>query len=188
MADFGANDPCRRSSKVTMRRQAIWKGAVAGAVGGLVGAWTMNQAHAAISKLKKQSNGPSQSGGDSAESGESEDATMKVAGKTFKVVAGRQLSHEQKKKAGPVVHYAMGAAMGAAFGAVSETQRRLTPVAGPIFGSAVFVAADEIGVPLAGLSGPPTSYPISSHLEALAAHLVYGVTADLVRRGVRAAL
>ena len=171
-----------------MKRQVIWKGVVAGAVGGLVGSWTMNQAHAAIAKLKKQSNGQQQSEGNSGESGESEDATMKAAGKTLQVVAGRQLTHEQKKKAGPVVHYAFGAAMGAAYGAISETQRRLTPVAGPIFGSALFVAADEIGVPLAGLSGPPRNYPISSHLEALAAHLVYGVTADLVRRGVRAAL
>jgi uncharacterized membrane protein YagU involved in acid resistance len=78
--------------------------------------------------------------------------------------------------------------MGAAYGAVIARTRRLTPAAGLMFGAGVFAGADEIGVPLAGLSGPPTQYPISSHLEALAAHLVYGVTADLVRRGLRAVL
>ena len=164
-----------------MKRTEMWKGVVAGAAGGLVGAWTMNQAQAAMAKLKKQQ---SQSSGSD---GESEDATMQAADKIVSMPTGRHLSHLQKKKAGPIVHYAFGAAMGAAYGAVTEPMRRLTPAAGPVFGSAVFLAADEIGVPLAGLSGPPTQYPISSHLQALAAHLVYGVTADLVRRGVRAA-
>ncbi len=165
-----------------MHRRALWKGLVAGAAGGLAGAWTMNEAHAALAKLKKQEQQESPA------NGESEDATMKAADKVVSVTSGRRLSHEQKKKAGPIVHYAFGAAMGALYGAVVERRRRLTPAAGPIFGSALFVSADEIGVPLAGLSGPPTDYPISTHLEALAAHVVYGATADLVRRGVRAVL
>ena len=155
---------------------------VAGAAGGLAGAWAMNQAHAAIAKLKKQR----QQTENPAE--ESEDATMKAADKVLSIAAGRHLTHEQKKMAGPVVHYAFGAVMGALYGAVTEHRRHLSPVAGPVFGSALFAGADEIGVPLARLSGPPTEYPISTHLEAWAAHLVYGVTADLVRRGVRAAL
>jgi hypothetical protein len=77
--------------------------------------------------------------------------------------------------------------MGAIYGAAVERRRRLTPAAGPMFGTALFLGADEIGVPLARLSAPPTAYPLSTHLKAMAAHLVYGVTADLVRRGVRAA-
>ena len=166
-----------------MSNNAVWKGMVAGAAGGLVGAWTMNQAQAAISKLQKpeRSSAPS-------DSGESEDATMKAADKIVSMPTGRHLTHEQKKKTGPIVHYAFGAVMGAAYGAVTEPLWRIGPTAGLIFGSALFVGADEIGVPLAGLSGPPTETPISSHLQALAAHLVYGVTADLVRRGVRAAI
>lgn len=164
-----------------MRCRAIWKGVLAGAAGGLVGAWTMNQAQAAISMLKSQEKA---SQGDS---GESEDATMKAADKIVSIPTGRHLTHEQKKVAGPVVHYAFGAAMGAAYGAVTEPLSQLSRAAGLIFGSALFVGADEIGVPLAGLSGPPAATPISAHLEALAAHLVYGVTADLVRRGVLAA-
>jgi hypothetical protein len=161
-------------------RRTLWKGVVAGAVGGLAGAWTMNQAQAAIAKLQKQQEARS--------SGESEDATMKAADRVLSIATGRHLSQPQKKKAGPVVHYAFGVAMGALYGAAVEGRRHLTPAAGPIFGTALFIGADEIGVPLAHLSGPPTAYPISTHLEAMAAHLVYGVTADLVWRGVRAAL
>jgi uncharacterized membrane protein YagU involved in acid resistance len=56
------------------------------------------------------------------------------------------------------------------------------------FGAALFVAADEIVVPALGLSPQPTESSISSHLYGLAAHLVYGVTTEVVRRGLRAAL
>ncbi len=56
------------------------------------------------------------------------------------------------------------------------------------FGAALWLGADEVAVPLFGLSGPPFAYPASTHASALAAHLVYGATADLVRRAVRAAL
>jgi uncharacterized membrane protein YagU involved in acid resistance len=141
----------------------------------------MNQVHAAIAKLRK----PAQS--QAGAQGESEDATVKAADKVIAIATCHHLSREQKKKAGPVVHYAFGAVMGALYGAAVQRQRHLSPVAGVMFGSALFFGADEIGVPLAGLSGPPTAYPISTHLEALTAHLVYGVTADFVRRAVRAA-
>jgi putative membrane protein len=52
----------------------------------------------------------------------------------------------------------------------------------------VWLGADEIGVPAAGLSGPPTQYPLSVHLNALAGHIAYGMTTELVRRRVRAVL
>jgi hypothetical protein len=32
------------------------------------------------------------------------------------------------------------------------------------------------------LSGNPLDYPVSSHAEALASHLVYGLTLEAVRR------
>jgi hypothetical protein len=39
-----------------------------------------------------------------------------------------------------------------------------------------------------GLSKPPIKYPVSTHVYALASHLVYGLTAELVRRNLRKAL
>jgi uncharacterized membrane protein YagU involved in acid resistance len=154
---------------------------VAGAVGGLVGSWTMNQFQAAISKLK------SKDGAQQPQS-ESEDATMKAAGKVVRLTAHRELSQEQKKKLGPVVHYAFGAGVAAVYGAVTEQVRHLNPAAGLAFGGALWATADELAVPVFGLSEGPTKYPASVHLNALAAHLVYGETAEMVRRGMRALL
>ena len=42
---------------------------------------------------------------------------------------------------------------------------------------------DEIAVPAFGLSRPSTDSPPGVHAQAWAAHIVYGVTAELVRRG-----
>jgi hypothetical protein len=42
---------------------------------------------------------------------ESEDSTMKAAGKIAEL-AGHPLSHEQRKKCGPVVHYTFGTLQG----------------------------------------------------------------------------
>ncbi len=75
--------------------------------------------------------------------------------------------------------------MGAAYGAAVE-KPPVNKFMGLPFGAAMWLGADEIGVPGLGLSRPSTEYPVSLHLNALAGHFVYGVTTELVRRGVRA--
>jgi hypothetical protein len=47
------------------------------------------------------------------------------------------------------------------------------------------VGADEIVVPLAALSGKANEVPLSSHVLGFTQHMVYGVTAEMVRRGAR---
>jgi putative membrane protein len=113
---------------------------------------------------------------------------MKAAGKIASL-AGRQLLHEQKKKAGPLVHYGFGTLQGAMYGAVTG----LAGVSGGflpsiIFGAALFAVADEIALPALGLSGKPTEYPASTHLYGLASHIVYGLSTEIARRGLRAAI
>jgi hypothetical protein len=51
---------------------------------------------------------------------ESEDATMKAAEKISETLLGIKLSTEQKKKAGPAVHYFFGAVVGGLYGVVAE--------------------------------------------------------------------
>jgi putative membrane protein len=107
-------------------------------------------------------------------------------------MAGHKLSHQQKKKAGPIVHYAFGAGMGALYGTVVEVGprklRRHDLLSGVGLGGVLFAGVDEIAVPAMGLSKKPTEAPLSSHLYALASHLVYGLTTGAVRKVIRAAL
>jgi putative membrane protein len=59
---------------------------------------------------------------------------------------------------------------------------------GTLFGATLWLVADETVVPALGLSAPPSEYPLRTHVQALASHLVYGVTTDAVRRTVRRVL
>jgi putative membrane protein len=74
------------------------------------------------------------------------------------------------------------------YGALAEVSPGVTAAAGLPFGAVFWLLADEISVPLLGLAKGPTAYPVSTHVYALASHLVYGVTAEIGRRAVRQVL
>ena len=71
------------------------------------------------------------------------------------------------------------------YGAAAEVFPEVTAGAGLPYGAVVWLGADEGVVPLLGLSKAPNEYPVSTHAYALASHLVYGLTTEIVRRGVR---
>jgi hypothetical protein len=181
----------------------LWKGLVAGLAAGLVASWTMNQFQAAWTRVAEgfekshgaQSMQPSDGPNpdeqpDSAASGEEEkeeqdDATVETAKVISKTVFGHELQESEKEPAGAAVHYAFGTATGGFYGAMAEIAPQVTAGAGIPFGAVFWVVADEAAVPLLGLAKGPTQYPISTHVYSLAAHLVYGLTAELGRRAVR---
>ncbi len=68
---------------------------------------------------------------------------------------------------------------------MSELVPGVTAGAGLPFGAFIWLTADEGIVPALGLSKLPTEYPLSTHVYSLASHLVYGMTAEIVRRAVR---
>ena len=173
---------------------SIWKGMVAGLAGGLVASWTMNQFQAAWTRIAEgtekshgaQSMQPSQgSQGQGQDANEQDDATVKTAKAISTNVFGHELQKSEKEPAGAAVHYAFGTLTGGMYGALAEITPQVTTAAGLPFGAAFWLLADEISVPALGLSKGPTEYPVSTHVYALASHLVYGATAELSRRAVR---
>jgi putative membrane protein len=182
-----------------MNKPDLWKGLAAGLAGGLAASWTMNQFQAAWSKAAEgfekphgaQSMQPSE-GEKPGESGQDkeqqDDATVKAARAISEGIFGHELKEDEKRPAGAAVHYAFGTATGGLYGAVAELAPEVTAGAGLPFGAAFWLVADETAVPLLGLSKPPTEYPVSTHVYAFASHLVYGLTAELVRRSLRKAL
>jgi hypothetical protein len=118
---------------------------------------------------------------------EDENATTKAAEKLSNL-AGIQLTPKQKNHAGSAVHYAFGSLVGAAYGLASEFLPPVRTGLGVPFGAAVWLLADEIGVPTLKLSKPATKYGLDVHAKSLASHGVYGATAELVRRSLRAAI
>jgi len=174
--------------KKRRRKPSVWKGAAAGAVGGLVASRAMNEFSSFIKTVAESgSNGHKQKAKGNGEQ-EQEDPTMTTAEKISETVADIKLNKQQKKKGGTVVHYAFGAVMGAVYGAAAEVAPPVKSLAGLPYGAALFVGADEIALPALGLSKKPTQYPLSRHLSGLGQHLVYGATVELVRRGMRQAI
>lgn len=173
------------------KHRRIGRGLLVGLAGGLVASWTMNQFQALWSKASEQlqeKRKPQEQGGGESQA-ESEDATMKAADKLSRNVLDRVLSKEQKKKAGPLVHYTFGSAMGALYGVAAELFPNVaTRGFGTGFGAVLFAVADEIAVPALGLSGKPTEAPLSAHVYGLVSHVVYGATTEGVRRIAMAAL
>lgn len=171
----------------------LWKGVVAGAAGGLVASWVMNQFQTGWNKAasnlsdEREPWSASPQGEQERHTGDAgaDDATMKAAEKISEAIFNHRLSREEKKRLGPVVHYAFGAGTGALYGALAELSPRATFGAGLPYGTAVFLGGDEIAVPALGLSKPPKEYPASAHLYGLASHLVYGLSLEMARRGIR---
>ena len=176
----------------------VWKGLVAGLAGGLIASWTMNQFQAAWMRVATnsekphgaQSIQPSQgsTGNQAEDAKEQDDATVETARVISKKVFGHELQESEKKPAGTAVHYAFGTATGGLYGALAEVTPQVTTGAGLPFVAAFWLLADEVSVPLLGLSKGPTEYPVSTHVYALASHLVYGVTAEMSRRALRQVL
>lgn len=167
----------------------VLRGMAAGLIGGLAASWTMNQFQAFTSKLSEKTE-KSEGGQKKKESQtkEGDDATVKAASAISEGIFDHKLTKSEKKVAGPAVHYAFGSITGGLYGAAAELAPVIAIGAGLPFGAVFWLAADEATVPVLGLSKSPTEYQLSTHVSALAAHLVYGLTTDIVRRAVRRAL
>jgi hypothetical protein len=175
---------------------SIVKGLAAGAVGGAVASYAMNQFQAAASKLferpqhhpeKKERARQAQGWKEHREEsgGEEENATVKAATAVAESVFQQELEEDEKQPAGNALHYAFGVVSGAIYGAAAERWDMIRAGQGTAFGAALWVAADEVAVPALKLSKPPAAYPARTHAMALASHLVYGLTTELVRRALR---
>lgn len=173
----------------------VLKGAAAGLAAGLAATWVMTQFQHLSGKLvdRPEREDPQHSAKrgkpESAQQKEQgDDATVKAADKLSRGLFRHPLSQDEKKVAGPALHYGFGALTGLAYGALAELAPAVTRGAGAPFGTAVWLGADEVAVPAFGLSGPPWEHPASVHARALAAHLVYGLTTEGLRKLARRAL
>jgi uncharacterized membrane protein YagU involved in acid resistance len=162
----------------------IWRGAIAGLVGGVIAAGAMSVVHKSLAGIsggaREQPPPPDQH--------QDEDATVKVADGFARQLLHRSLPEDKKPLAGNLVHYAFGAAVGALYGGVAAVVPRVTTAVGLPFGVAVWLGAHVITVPALGLAEPPTRRPPSKEGLEFVLHLVYGAVTELVRRLARQAL
>jgi len=163
---------------------SVWRGVIAGLVGGVIAAGAMSVVHKGLAGLSagaEQQKPP-------ADQHQDEDATVKVANGIARRLLRRPLPEDKKPLAGNLVHYAFGAGVGALYGGVAAVAQPVTTAVGLPFGVAVWLGAHVITVPALGLAEPPTRRPFSKEALEFVLHLVYGGVTELVRRLVRRAL
>jgi len=154
-------------------KRSPWKGFLAGAVGGLVAAFAMSQFYV----LFQEAESPVQQG--------QEDSTVKAASAITRSIFHHQLTPEQKKIAGPAMHYGFGASVAAVYGAVAEFAPLVRTGWGMPFGAAVWLGAHVITVPALALSRPIAESAPREEAAELGLHLVYGAFVEGLRRLVR---
>ncbi|RZM13598.1 MAG: DUF1440 domain-containing protein, partial [Sphingomonas sp.] len=100
----------------------IARGLVAGVIAGAVASFAMDRFQAAASPLLPSSGS------------DSEPATEKAADAVSSGITGRKVPDADKPLAGQAVHYAVGIALGAAYGVAAEFRPSVTTGFGTAFG------------------------------------------------------
>ncbi len=103
-------------------------------------------------------------------------------------LAGRPLDGATKAVASEGIHWAFGAAAGAAYGAVAEFYPAITSKEGMSFGLMMMSLTQRTALPALGLSAPSEDHTPREQTSEAATHIVYGVVAERVRRSVRGLL
>jgi hypothetical protein len=180
------------------RSPSAWRGLIAGTVGGLAGAWAHEQAQAWFSRASGDGvDAAQQATGSPHEwdarsqdqlSGQAEPATVRAADAVSRTVRGRPLERRYAEEAGPIVHYAFGAGVGAIYGVLAETHPDLTRGGGIPFGMSVWAGADQVAMTAFGFAQPPDARPPRAQVYSVVAHVAFGAVTEAVRRGVRAAM
>ncbi len=161
----------------------IMKGLLAGAAGGILASFLMEQFQAAWSAAAQAVSSEKRRGGS-----RGDPATVKAANLISQKITGRKIPRDYKPLAGEAVHYGMGASSAAVYGVLAEVAPIVTAGEGAAFGAWLWLLADEVAVPAAGLSKPARQIPLTTHIYALASHLVFGWITETVRSAVRRAL
>jgi len=165
--------PNMRAESRSSSEPNLWKGLLAGALGGLIASFAMSEFYSLI--LSAESN---------SEPGK-EDSTVKAASAISQMVFHHVLTPDQKTIAGPALHYAFGMTMAGAYGVLVEFWDAARLGCGLPFGIAVWLGAHVITVPALGLSQPITRNAIASEAVEGAAHLVYGAVVEGLRGSLR---
>ncbi len=109
------------------------------------------------------------------------DATVRVAQNVTRKLFGRELPTKDAHLAGVGVHVGIAMISGAAYGLLAGRRKKVDVGLGVTLGAAIWLFVEEIGLPLARLTGPPSSYSLSEHANGLLTHLGFGLVTETAR-------
>lgn len=146
---------------------------VVGGIAGAVATWAMGRTTALLYARESKA---AREREDAARGGKT---AYGVAAEKTAAVVGRELTEEERARAGSAIHWGLGVSTGALYGAL-RPHLPDTAARGALFGTAFWLLMDEAATPALGLTPGPGAFPWQTHARGLAGHLVYGVVAETV--------
>jgi hypothetical protein len=162
--------------RMSTRRRSLIGDMADGAIAGLAATWVMGKV---TSALYARENSAARQREDSARGGKT---SFGVAAEKLAHAVGRDLSDDERKKYGSAIHWSLGIAMGAVYGAMRGRVPHADVAHGLLFGTLFFLTVDEIGTTALDLTPGPSHFPWQTHARGLAGHLTYGAVADRLSR------
>jgi putative membrane protein len=147
------------------RKRSLWKGFVAGAIGGLVGA-AAKAAAEALYPPRTQGQIP-------------------PPAVLVNRMAGRSLTETEEEVSVRAIHWGFGALAGGVYGALAEYQPAVTGRLGANFGLTLCGITHSSALPMMGLTESPGDQPARERASEFVTHAIYGVSTELVRRVAR---
>lgn len=141
------------------------RGILAGFVGGLIGSAVKSsiERFLPVRKIDERS----------AQIKAMDELSMKLTGTPIKL--------ENEKIIEQLVNVPLGATLGAAYGYGKRHKDKMNVMDGVILGGTTWASTHETSLPLLGMEKSPGKVPVSTQASELLAHVIYGVTTEVVR-------
>ena len=156
---------------------SVWSGIAAGFAAGLAGSLVM----ALVSRALSEAAGRRPRGGP-------QDPMVEAASALSQALLKRDLTAQEKEIAPAVMHFGVGGAIGALYGAATALAPAAAAGAGLPFGAAAWLGGHVYAAPRLGLADPPLEQPIAGEAIELVSYLAYGAVTEGVRRALLSTL
>jgi hypothetical protein len=187
-------NPERHSEKHPEKKQKkreikLFAGLAAGIIGGIVATWVLDKyQQGALEATRAAENAvdadPVFSRRQEDRLREQQRAHAEAAERIAKSTFGKGLSRNQRRNAAPIVHYAIGALAGGAYGFAAEILPVVRRGYGTGFSNLLFLGGSQAMLPWLNL-GARQKIPPAIHANGLSAAVIYGAVLETTRRIVR---
>jgi uncharacterized membrane protein YagU involved in acid resistance len=199
MPEYSAKPTRSAQTHTASHTQDCWARAaghcVLGVAIGLMGGWMMNAFTRVISNATNGHEATGVAPGvkrigrgmqpPQAEVDAENDAAVRVGTLAYRVATGHRPPHAVALRLGSAAHYGFSAALGVCYLFLVSRIPALARGGGVLYGSLVWLCADEGLMPAFGLSRGPRELSAGMHLYSLVGHWVYGATLESTRQLTR---
>jgi len=115
---------------------------------------------------------------------EQRSAQIKLIDNLSTKILGSPISRDHEALAEQLVNFPIGSSIGAAYGYGKKDKDEFRLTDGVILGASTWFTTHETSLPMLGLESKPKNIPIKMQANELFAHVLFGITTELVRNFV----